>query len=112
MNTPIPVDVSVQEVQEICQSAGDVLLLDCRQPEEHQIVHLPGATLIPMDQLAQRLSELSGREQERIVVYCHHGMRSEMVAHWLREQGFASAQSMVGGIDAWSTHIDPQLPRY
>jgi rhodanese-related sulfurtransferase len=46
------------------------------------------------------------------VVHCHHGGRSLRVAHWLREQGFANAQSMAGGIDRWSQEIDPSVPRY
>ena len=47
-----------------------------------------------------------------IVAYCHLGMRSLSVAHWLREQGFERAQSLAGGIDAWSSQIDPAIPRY
>jgi rhodanese-related sulfurtransferase len=39
-------------------------------------------------------------------------MRSLRVAKWLREQGFTLAQSMQGGIDAWSTDVDPAVPRY
>jgi rhodanese-related sulfurtransferase len=47
-----------------------------------------------------------------IVVLCHHGQRSLSVAMWLREQGFDHAQSLAGGIDAWSRTIDPTIPRY
>jgi rhodanese-related sulfurtransferase len=49
---------------------------------------------------------------EPIIVLCHHGQRSLSVAMWLREQGFDHAQSLTGGIDAWSRTIDPNLPRY
>jgi len=47
-----------------------------------------------------------------IVVLCHHGQRSLSVAMWLRGQGFERAQSLAGGIDAWSRVIDPSVPRY
>jgi rhodanese-related sulfurtransferase len=47
-----------------------------------------------------------------VVVHCHHGGRSMQVTRWLRQQGFAKAQSMAGGIDAWAAEIDTSLPRY
>jgi len=43
---------------------------------------------------------------------CHHGQRSLSVAMWLRGQGFEQAQSLAGGIDAWSRLIDAAVPRY
>ena len=49
---------------------------------------------------------------DRIVVYCHLGGRSHRVATWLREQGFAQAQSMAGGIDQWAAEIEPGMARY
>jgi rhodanese-related sulfurtransferase len=55
---------------------------------------------------------LAAHRDRRIVVHCHHGGRSLRVANWLRGQGFEQAQSMAGGIDAWSTEIDPAVPRY
>jgi rhodanese-related sulfurtransferase len=47
-----------------------------------------------------------------VLVLCHHGARSLSVAAWLRNQGFTKAQSISGGIDAWSRSIDPTVPRY
>jgi rhodanese-related sulfurtransferase len=88
------------------------LLLDCRTAEEHSVARIAGAVLIPMQELPGRLAEIEAWRGKPIVVHCHHGMRSLKVARWLREQGFARAQSMLGGIDAWSTEIDPSVPRY
>jgi rhodanese-related sulfurtransferase len=48
----------------------------------------------------------------RIVVICHHGVRSLNVANWLRNQGFDQAQSLRGGIDAWARDVDPAVMRY
>jgi rhodanese-related sulfurtransferase len=45
-------------------------------------------------------------------VFCHHGVRSLHVVNWLRGHGIENAQSMQGGIDAWSRRIDPTVPRY
>jgi len=50
--------------------------------------------------------------EEHIVVLCHHGVRSINVTAWLRNQGFEQAQSLRGGIDAWSAEVDPSVPRY
>ncbi|MEO8128982.1 MAG: rhodanese-like domain-containing protein, partial [Bryobacteraceae bacterium] len=47
-----------------------------------------------------------------LIVFCHHGMRSLSVVNWLRQQGVSNCQSMSGGIDRWSTQIDPSVPRY
>ena len=51
-------------------------------------------------------------EDDEILVLCHHGARSLSVTVWLHNQGFSKAQSVAGGIDAWSRSIDPHIPRY
>ncbi|SRR5581483_3132207 len=84
-------------------------LLDVREPWEHAIVALPGARLIPMDELPFRADELDPARET--VVYCHHGIRSAAVVQWLRQLGFP-ARNLTGGIDAWAAAVDPSLPRY
>lgn len=110
----LPLEVSCQDVQRLLADGDGQpwLLLDCREPDEHATAAIDGAVLIPMGELPDRVGELSGREQQRIVVHCHGGVRSLRVAQWLRNQGFPQAQSMAGGIDAWSLEIDPSVPRY
>ena len=90
----------------------DFLLLDCRETEEYEIVHLDGSRLIPMSEIENRLDELASFQDQSIVVYCHHGVRSLHVARWLSMQGFSAVHSMHGGIDRWAREIDPNLPRY
>ena len=68
--------------------------------------------LIPMRTIPERLAELEPRRGDRIVVHCHHGVRSLRVARFLRERGFVNAQSMTGGIEAWALELDPATPRY
>jgi rhodanese-related sulfurtransferase len=89
-----------------------LLLLDCRTPEEHATAKIEGAMLLPMQELPERVAEIAAWRDRPIIVHCHHGMRSLRVAKWLREQGFTLAQSMQGGIDAWSTDVDPAVPWY
>ena len=90
----------------------DFLLLDCREREEHQLVSLPEAELIPISEIQDRNGELEPRRETEIVVYCHHGIRSLQVTKWLLQQGFSDVKSLAGGIDQWAQEIEPCLPRY
>lgn len=89
---------------------GRTVLLDVRTPEEIEIASLPGAVQIPLNELPARLGELN--PEAPIAVLCHHGVRSEMAGRLLERNGFSSVAHLIGGIDAWSQDIDPQLPRY
>lgn len=94
-------------------SAGEQFaLLDCRERDEYDYVHIAGALFIPMSELQSRVAELDDYRERELIVYCHHGVRSLRVATWLAQQGFTSARSLSGGIDQWSQEIDPSLPRY
>lgn len=90
----------------------EFVLLDCREQDEYDFVHLPGCVLFPLSEIAEQLNDLTEYQNQTIVVYCHHGVRSQRVAHWLLGQGFASVFNMAGGIDRWSLEVDPKLPRY
>lgn len=109
---PLPMEIGVREVKSLLDQQADFLFVDCREPEEHKLTHIAGAMLVPMKELATRIGELQPARGRRVVVHCHHGGRSLQVANWLRGQGFAQAQSMKGGIDQWSTDVDPAVPRY
>ena len=90
--------------------AGGVFLLDCREADELATASIAGAAHIPMGEVPSRLGELPN--DRPVVVTCHHGMRSLRLTHFLRANGFPNAQSMAGGIDAWSTEVDGSVPRY
>jgi rhodanese-related sulfurtransferase len=107
-----PLEVDVATVHSWLGQRPDVALIDCREPAEAEIASIPGAVLLPMSQWAELAPELEKLQGKQLVVHCHHGGRSLRVAHWLRNNGFPTAQSMAGGIDAWSQEIDPSLPRY
>lgn len=108
----LPIELSVQEAAALLASPSPPALVDCREEDEFAIANIPGAKLLPMSQIAQRVNELDALRDERLIVHCHHGGRSLRVARWLREQGFPQAQSMAGGIDGWALEIDPTTPRY
>ena len=108
----LALELDVHQAQQKLSANESLLLLDCREPFEAEICQLPDSLLIPIQQTVSRVDELEPYRETPIIVYCHHGIRSLQVAHWLRGQGFLLAQSMTGGIDAWSRQIDPSVPTY
>ena len=107
----LPIEITPAEVGGLRKGGAALRLIDVREPEEHAICHIEGAELIPMRTVPEHLHDLD-RDDARIVVFCHHGMRSLNVVDWLRKQGVENCQSMAGGIDLWSVQIDPGVPRY
>ena len=109
----LPLEVSPQEVRRRMESEEKLVLIDVREPFEHQQASIAGTQLIPMNTVPARLQELDAQADEAmLIVFCHHGVRSLNVVNWLREQGVEACQSMQGGIDRWSLEIDPSVPRY
>lgn len=88
----------------------ELVLLDVREPWEYATARIEGSVLIPMGEVPARFQELD--PDAHIVTICHAGVRSMNVAVWLRNQGVERAQSLRGGIDAWSRDIDSSVPRY
>jgi rhodanese-related sulfurtransferase len=86
-------------------------LIDVREPWEFALTRIDGSVPIPMGEVPSRAGQ-ELQPGERLVIVCHHGVRSMNVAVWLRRQGFEQAQSMRGGIDAWSREVDPSVGRY
>lgn len=107
-----PLEISAAEVAEMQKTNKDsFILLDVREPWEHQIGHLAGSLLMPMGDVASRAHQELDPDST-VIVYCHHGVRSLNTAVWLRNQGFEHARSLTGGIDLWSIAVDPTMPRY
>ena len=105
-------EVTPRQVKALLDAKADFLLLDCRTPGEWSVARIEGATLLPMQETPQRVGELESHRQGKIIVHCHHGVRSLQVASYLRRLGFADVCSMAGGIDLWSMDVDAKVPRY
>ncbi|MCS6885650.1 MAG: rhodanese-like domain-containing protein [Acidobacteriota bacterium] len=87
-----------------------LFLLDVREPFEYEICRIEGSTLMPMSELWGRIELLDPSKE--IVVICHAGVRSAIVASWLRCRGFTKVLNLKGGIDEWAATVDPAMPRY
>ncbi len=105
-------EIPPAELKRLLDEPREMLLLDVRRLNEWNFCRLPGAVLIPLHELPARYDELADRKTQRIIIYCHHGVRSLRAAEFLRSAGFESAVSLAGGIEAYSRLIDPSIPRY
>lgn len=103
-------DISPAELAACLQSAYPPRLVDVREPHELQISHLPGAQVIPLGELAARLSELDRAEE--IVLLCKAGTRSARALELLVGAGFRRVKNLKGGLNAWAKEIDPSIPIY
>jgi sulfur-carrier protein adenylyltransferase/sulfurtransferase len=103
-------EIEVKEVKAKLDRGDDFVLVDVREPHEHQICNIPQAKLIPLGQVGQRLGELDPNAD--IVVHCKSGMRSAKACGVLRQAGFKNVRNMKGGILAWSDQVDPTVPKY
>ncbi len=89
---------------------GEILVLDVREEWELATVAVPGARHVPMGTIPAQQATLP--RDRPIAVLCHHGMRSAMVADYLRTAGHQQVLNVTGGIDRWSVDVDSALPRY
>jgi molybdopterin/thiamine biosynthesis adenylyltransferase/rhodanese-related sulfurtransferase len=103
-------DITAPELAQRMKEDNHLRLLDVREPHELQISHLEGATLIPLGQLAARLSELDSAEE--MVVFCKSGTRSARALELLVSAGFRKVKNLKGGINAWAEKVDPKMPIY
>jgi rhodanese-related sulfurtransferase len=104
-------EISPEEVKAKLDHAESFTLLDVREPWEFESAKIEGAKLMPMGDVPSRANQELDPD-DHIVVVCHRGVRSMNVTVWLRQQGFEKAQSMRGGIDAWSRRVDAKVPVY
>jgi len=93
----MPLEISAQEA--VAKQKAGAFILDVREPDEWNTVHIAGATLIPLGELDSRLNELP--KDKEIVVVCHSGNRSAKGRDILLNNGFTQVTSMAGGMNQW-----------
>lgn len=104
--------VTVKEVKEKLDNNEPIILVDVREDEELALAKIEGALHIPMGDMHTRYKEISDDPNAQVIVFCHHGHRSEQVMTQLWGLSFQNAKTMEGGIHAWSEEIDHNIPTY
>ncbi len=103
-------EVAAKELQSEILQGANIVLLDVRMPNEHNLCRLPNSILIPVHELPYRYRELD--PAANIVVYCHIGIRSTEAVRMLTNAGFERVRNLAGGIDSWAMEVDPSVERY
>jgi len=103
-------DITATELAQRLQQGNHLRLLDVREPHELEISKLEGAELIPLGQLAARLSELDSAQE--MVVFCKAGTRSARALELLVSAGFRKVKNLKGGINSWAREVDRSMPVY
>lgn len=105
-------EITPRELARCLENGHKVQMIDVRQPWENEVARLPNSTLIPLNEMPQRLPEVLAEGSATVVLYCHHGVRSLSAVTYLHRLGYHHVRSLAGGIDGWSCEVDPTVPRY
>jgi adenylyltransferase/sulfurtransferase len=104
--------ITATELKEMLDRKDDIFLIDVREPNEYEIVSIPGATLIPKDQFLSGAALEKLPQDKRIVLHCKSGARSAEALAVVKNAGFSDAVHVGGGVLAWVSQVDPSLPTY
>ncbi|MBI4095629.1 MAG: rhodanese-like domain-containing protein [DPANN group archaeon] len=102
-------EITPQELKKELDTKKKILIVDVRQPEEFDFVHLEGSKNIPLPEFQSRVSEIP--KDAGIVTVCHHGNRSMQAAVILNSLGY-KARSLKGGQYEWAKQIDKKMKYY
>jgi len=103
-------EISPLELKSLRDIGSETVILDVRNPEEIAICRIAGSVVIPLPELADRLSELD--QSASFVVHCKSGIRSAKAIGVMQAAGFSRLRNLSGGILAWIKEVDPSLPTY
>lgn len=104
--------ITATELKDMMDRGDDFYLVDVREPNEYEIVSIPGATLIPKGEILSGAALSDLPQNKPIVLHCKSGARSAEALAALKSAGFADAKHVQGGVLAWIKQIDPSLPEY
>jgi adenylyltransferase/sulfurtransferase len=104
--------ITALELKEMIDTGKDFALIDVREPNEYEIVSIPGAVLIPKDRIlsGEALAEIP--QDKPVVLHCKTGVRSAEALSALHQAGFRDAVHVGGGVIAWAKQVDTSLPTY
>ncbi|GIJ26294.1 adenylyltransferase/sulfurtransferase MoeZ [Micromonospora qiuiae] len=104
--------ITAAELKEWQDADKDIFLVDVREPAEHEIVRIPGSTLIPKGEIISGEALAKLPQDKQIVLHCKSGVRSAEALAALKAAGFRDAVHVQGGVLSWIKQIDPSLPEY
>jgi sulfur-carrier protein adenylyltransferase/sulfurtransferase len=104
--------ITAAELKAMLDREDKIFLVDVREPNEYEIVSIPGATLIPKDQFLNGSALERLPQDRRIVLHCKSGVRSAECLAVVKNAGFADAVHVGGGVLSWVSTVDPTLPVY
>jgi adenylyltransferase/sulfurtransferase len=104
--------ITATELKQMLDQDENILLIDVREPNEYEIVSIPGATLIPKGEFLSGDALERMPQDKRIVLHCKSGQRSAEVLAVVKNAGFSDAVHVGGGVLAWINQVDPTLPAY
>jgi len=104
--------ITATELKGMLDRHDDILLIDVREPNEYEIVSIPGAVLIPKGEILSGAALERLPQDKRIVLHCKSGARSAECLAVIKDAGFSDAVHVGGGVLAWINQVDPSLPAY
>jgi adenylyltransferase/sulfurtransferase len=104
--------ISAKELKDMLDGGDGIFLVDVREPNEYEIVSIPGAVLIPKGEFLSGAALERLPQDKRIVLHCKSGMRSAECLAVVKDAGFSDAVHVGGGVLAWISQVDPSLPTY
>jgi adenylyltransferase/sulfurtransferase len=104
--------ITATELKQMLDRDENIFLIDVREPNEYEIVSIPGATLIPKGEFLSGAALERMPQDKRIVLHCKSGQRSAEVLAVVKDAGFSDAVHVGGGVLGWINQVDPSLPAY
>ena len=98
------VNITAEEAKSIMESDAEYVIVDARTPEEFSEGHIPGAVLIPYDEISEKAESILTDKDKTILIYCRSGRRSKIAAEALLELGYTDIREF-GGIIDWKYEI-------
>lgn len=97
--------VGPEELESIAKNKEkDIHIIDVRQPEEYAAGHIPGVPLVPMETVPDEMKNWN--KDDEYIFICRSGRRSQMVAHFLKENGFQKVKNFAGGMLGWNGELE------
>jgi adenylyltransferase/sulfurtransferase len=104
--------ITAKDLKNMMDNDENIFLVDVREPNEYEIVSIPGATLIPKGEFLSGAALEKLPQDKRIVLHCKSGARSAEALAVVKDAGFSDAVHVGGGVLAWVNQVDPSLPTY